>query len=383
MNKIRVLTIIDTLGYGGAERLLVSLLPELQKQGVTCEVAVAHAPYSLMPELEQAGIKVHCLDISHRWAIPEAAYKLANICKQNQFDIIWGHLYFGNLYAAYTRLFIKSLKVVWTLHSTGYALIPPVSVWQNFRMKFEGMTAKYLVNTKVGVSNSVVNDYQQAFGWSMHRIYNGIPIDKLPPAINIKQQLQIRNSFGIPEKDFLITVPARYVEQKGHFVLCDALHILKVEKKWLPFCLCASQGYLKPIIQQRINDLELSNAIHLLDSLKQNKLFQLIQSSDAVVLPSLREPFGIAAAEAMALKTATILTNTDGFKEVVGDSKAALLVSPNNPRELANAIWKIYTDKALREKLSQEGKKRIAENFDIAVITAEWIKLFNNIKVRV
>ena len=85
----------------------------------------------------------------------------------------------------------------------------------------------------------------------------------------------------------------------------------------------------------------------------------------------------------MALKTATILTNTDGFKEVVGDSKAALLVSPNNPRELANAIWKIYTDKALREKLSQEGKKRIAENFDIAVITAEWIKLFNNIKVRV
>lgn len=87
---MRILVVIDSLGYGGAERLLVSLLPELRKRGIFCEIAVANHPYSLMPELEDARFKVHCLGLSHRWALREAANKLSKICKNEPFDFIWG-----------------------------------------------------------------------------------------------------------------------------------------------------------------------------------------------------------------------------------------------------------------------------------------------------
>lgn len=376
---MKILIVIDALGFGGAERLLISLLPQLRKLGVYSEIVAANPPYSLMPELQDEGIVVHCLNIKHRWAIPQAVYKLTKIYKQGQFDIIWGHLYFGNLYAAYTSFFVKNAKVVWTLHSTGYTLNLPITTWQKFRMWLEKITAHYLVDVKVGVSNAVVDDYQQALKWSVHRIYNGIPIEKLPPKIDIEQYYIIREHYAIAQDAFFIVTPARYVEQKGHVILCEALHILKLEKNWCPVCICTGYGHLKPVIQQRISELDLNNVIRLFNPLKQSELFKLIQTANAVVLPSLREPFGIAAIEAMSLAIPTVLTDTDGFKEVVGNTQSALIVPPNQPRALAEALWQLYCDESLQKKLSQTGAERVANNFAISKIAAEWFDLFNNL----
>jgi len=69
--------------------------------------------------------------------------------------------------------------------------------------------------------------------------------------------------------------------------------------------------------------------------LRYDQLFPLIQSADDVVIPSLREPFGIAAAEAMLLGVPVVLTRVDGLIELVGDSEGALMASPGDARSLA------------------------------------------------
>ena len=53
---MKILHIIDTLARGGAERLLVMVLPELVRQGHQVAVAVRGGPYDLQPELEKAGV---------------------------------------------------------------------------------------------------------------------------------------------------------------------------------------------------------------------------------------------------------------------------------------------------------------------------------------
>lgn len=370
---MRILVVIDTLGYGGAERLLVSLLPELKKNNIYCAVAVAKAPYSLLSELKQADINVYCLDIIHPWSLIEAASKLAKIVEEEQIDVIWGHLYFGNLYAALTRTFIRHLKVVWTLH---YKFSMPNNLRQYFMLGLEKLTLKYLVNSRVAVSEAVINSFPETLRGSIDCIYNGIPIANLPDTLTVEQKKHTRECFSINNEDFLIVLPARYTVVKGHLILCEALAYLREKYNWCPFFIAAGNGGLKPEIQQRVDELKLTTTVKLLDSLPQAKLFDLIQAADAVVMPSLIEPFGIAAAEAMALGTPTILTNVDGFKELVGESQSALMVPANDSISLAEALWQLYTNHDLGNALSKSGKYRMREKFDISKLAIKWKDLF-------
>jgi glycosyltransferase involved in cell wall biosynthesis len=376
---VRILVVIDSLGYGGAERLLVSLLPELQKQRIFCEIAVANPPYSLKPELENLGFKVHCLRLTHRWAIPEAAYKLSKIHKIEPFDVIWGHLYFGNLYAAHTRIFANGLKVIWTLH---YKHTDPENLRQLFMQVLERVSLKFLVNSRVAVSQAVLESYPKLMGCNISCIYNGIPVDSLPAELTIEQKLTTREKFNVDNGAFLIVIPARYVLIKGHTVMCEALAILKDKYNWSPVCLAVGNGDLKCVIQHKIEDMNLRNNFRLLDALPQNELFLLIQSADAVVLPSLIEPFGIAAAEAMALGIPTVLTDIDGFKELVGASNSALKIPVNDPSSLAEALWQLRSNPELRKAISLAGRKRIYEKFNISKIANDWRDLFFELKMR-
>ena len=79
INK-RILVVIDSLGYGGAERLLVSLLPYIEKYNYKFDVIVLFSDLSLKSEMKLAGINVIALNqkYSDRWSI----FKLLNIfCK--------------------------------------------------------------------------------------------------------------------------------------------------------------------------------------------------------------------------------------------------------------------------------------------------------------
>lgn len=199
----------------------------------------------------------------------------------------------------------------------------------------ERLSLNYLVNARVAVSQAVLESYPKLLGSNINCIYNGIPVANLPAKLTIEQKLITRKQYDVDKDDFLVVVPARYVEVKGHAVLCAALALLKDRYNWCPVCLAVGNGDLKFSIQRNIESLNLENYFHLLDALPQDKLFLLIQSADAVVLPSLIEPFGIAAAEAMALGTPTVLTDIDGFKELVGDSNSALKVPVNDSSSLA------------------------------------------------
>lgn len=381
---MRVLCIIESFGYGGAERLLISLLPELMSFDVYCDVVALGMPYSydLAKELEAHGIKIYRLNISHRWLIPEIVYKLNRVCRNTKYDILWGHLYFGNLYAMLASIVNPKTKVVLTLHSPpGYADSPPVKIWHYLRLKIEKFGGLFLADKIIAVSQSVAYDYKQKLGWkNIGVVYNGIHVKSLPTALEPNARKQIRNVYGIPDDEFLLVVPARYAKQKGYPILLEALGLLAKEKGWLPMCIAAGGvGVYKPEIQKQIITLGLRNNVYLYDDLPQYDLFKLIQSADAVVIPSLREPFGIAAAESMALGVPTIMSSVDGLKELAGNEETAIMVPPGDPRSLVNAIWQLHVNPELGNKIRQAGKRRVYENFDISMSASGWAKVFSKL----
>ena len=119
MKEKRILVVIDSLGYGGAERLLASLLPRFNQKYFKFDVVVLFQDLSLKNEIESNGINV--LEIGglyeNRWSIFKILYRLKSILSNNDYDIIWGHLFFGNIYSALSSYFFPKLKVYWKIHS--------------------------------------------------------------------------------------------------------------------------------------------------------------------------------------------------------------------------------------------------------------------------
>lgn len=112
-------------------------------------------------------------------------------------------------------------------------------------------------------------------------------------------------------------------------------------------------------LQQLIAQSGMSDRIHSIGYVTEIDLARLMVGADALVYPSLYEGFGMPVIEAMACGTPVITSNVTALPEVAG--RAAHLVDPNNPADIARGISTVVTDVSLREELRSRGLKRAQE----------------------
>ena len=82
------------------------------------------------------------------------------------------------------------------------------------------------------------------------------------------------------------------------------------------------------------------------------------------VVPSLFEPFGIVALEAMAAKSPVVVSDTGGLSEIVQHDVTGVKVYPNNPDSLAWGITKVLLDDNYRQRIRENAYKIIQEKYD-------------------
>lgn len=372
---LRALCVIETLGRGGgAEQLVCSLAPELRKLGVYVEfVDLCSWPDDMGVELESMGFKVNRLMLPNRRHVLTSMIKFRQILVRGHFDLIWAHGLVGNFHGQIGKMVFGNIPSIVTLHSEGYSAAPPKSLFSRFVVWIEGwLNSK--ANARIGVSHAVAKDYQSYFGWrDIKVIYNGIPTSSIPNSIAEERCHQIRREYGIDPKDYLIVVPARLVKKKGHVYLLQALEILTSTYRIQPkVILLSGEDVERRHIESYIESHKMSGFVKIRKPLAHPQLFELLLTADAVALPSLREPFGIAAAEAMTTGTPVVLTRVDGFIELVGDSEGALMVQPANPQELADAIIKLMQNPELSVELGKKGRRRILDQFSIEACATAW-----------
>ncbi|KKU79481.1 MAG: Glycosyl transferase group 1 [Candidatus Peregrinibacteria bacterium GW2011_GWA2_47_7] len=116
--------------------------------------------------------------------------------------------------------------------------------------------------------------------------------------------------------------------------------------------------------------------IQFLGYAPEHVLKNLYMNARALVFPSLYEGFGMPPLEAMALGCPVVCSNTGSLPEVVGD--CALMIDPNNAREIAEALEKLFGDDDLRTELITKGHLR-AKEFSWKKSAEELIKLFQKI----
>jgi glycosyltransferase involved in cell wall biosynthesis len=373
-----VLAVIETLCRAGAEQSLVNMLPALGRYGYHCEVAALWPPYDLATALESRGIRVHRLNVRHRWSVPEAVAKLVGVCLRGRFDILHGQLFFAAVYTALTRPLLPQARRVVTYQNVTYELEPTTTAWKKVRKALDVWLMRYWADAHTAVSHAVADYCARHLGLAgVPVIPNAIPTDQLRPEARLDRSAVLQR-FGLAESDFVLIMPARLVHQKGHTYLFQALRRL-AGGGLFPKVLALGNGPLREALGRQVRDLRLERQVSFREAIPQTELFPLLQAADVFVMPSTHEGFGIAPAEAMTLGRPVLVTRVAGLSELVENEVSGLVVPPADPAALADGIARLMHDADLGRCLGQGGRRRILERFSVGQVAALWADFYEGL----
>ena len=102
----------------------------------------------------------------------------------------------------------------------------------------------------------------------------------------------------------------------------------------------------------------------------------LLMECSYYVLPSYNEGMPMSVLEGMAYKNITISTNVGGIPKVIQNGENGMIINPGDKETLYNYFDKLFTDKKLRKKLSENGRRTIEEKFNIKKVINKLIELY-------
>jgi len=181
-------------------------------------------------------------------------------------------------------------------------------------------------------------------------------IEVVPSGIDVSYIDKVR--CGRKGKNTVLYV-GRLVPQKGVDVLLRAFsRIVDAELR------IVGSGSELPKLKGLAEALGIANRVEFLGSLKNHdSVIREMKKATAVILPSVRECFGIVPLEAMCCRTAVISTETEGPRDYIKDGENGSLVGINNINELSVKIKNVLHDKKIRKTFEKNGRKT-AELYD-------------------
>lgn len=143
-----------------------------------------------------------------------------------------------------------------------------------------------------------------------------------------------RSGFAAPDEKIIFYV-GRVVHEKGVHLLVDAIARLRAESVPVKLVVAGTGDYLNAI-RQRANDIGVGPFCYVAGFIPDAVRDRLFKVADVAVFPSLYEPFGIVALEAMAARTPVVVSEVGGLSEVVHHAETGILVYPN---DVDSIVW--------------------------------------------
>jgi glycosyltransferase involved in cell wall biosynthesis len=200
----------------------------------------------------------------------------------------------------------------------------------------------------------------------------GLPTDKLimiPNGVNHeayskygKEDLtQFRSKFALPDEKIVLFV-GRLVYEKGAHVLVNA--IPKISEKANAKFVIVGNGYMKDQLSGLVSGMGLTHKVLFTGFVDDETLRKLQTCADVSVVPSLFEPFGIVALEAMAARSPVVVSDTGGLSEIVEHDVSGVKVYVNNPESLSWGATRVLNDGAYANWLRKNAYDRVREKYD-------------------
>lgn len=237
-------------------------------------------------------------------------------------------------------------------------VVPPISARQR---RAKRLTSRG-VDRHVGVGERTSRDVEAVVGLpygSVVTIHNGVPDEPDRP-------------LPFPRPGPLIGAIGRLEHQKGLDVLIRAL--AGIEEATL---VLVGDGSERRALEDLAIDVGVADRVIWTGWSEEARRY--IASFDVVALPSRSEGFPLAVLEALLARAAVVVSDVGSVAEAVHDGETGVLVPPDDVGALVHALRQLLADPELRERLGEQGRRLVLENFTADHMTRAFESLYDKL----
>ena len=376
---------IQPSGAGGTEKDLYHLNRHLSQLG--CDVSVVDIKADIPerqnsnttiqqiwnPPLADSGFGHHLVRIMTFALL--ATLRLRHLIKRERIDLVHTHSQFpGAAILLAKRLFRWKMPLIHTIHNS-YLLMEPNKT-NRFKHVVELFVLKkadhVIVETETGCKQLT-----QKFGIDSNKITiipEGLDVESFSVNGNGKQA-------GESSKKTVLYV-SRVCPRKNQMGVIKAMPKILAEYPETEFKFVGpieDKAYFKSL-QGFIFSRKLSQQVGFAGELSGESLYKEYRDATIFVFPTLYETQGVVLLEAMVAGLPVIASKIGPIEDVVKlEEGSAILIDPNNPDEIADAITRVLEDESLRKELSAKGRKLVSERFRWEQIAEKILKVYGDI----
>jgi sugar transferase (PEP-CTERM/EpsH1 system associated) len=359
---LRVVHLVSTLNIGGLEKVVYDLARLADADRVEVRVLCLGEFGALAQDFRDKGIRVESLGVLGKGTI-RAVPALARWLRQVRPEVLHTHNPAPHLIGALAAKWAGVPVVVHTKHGRNYP--------GEFRKVWSNRIASWFTDRLVAVSEdaaTVSTDIEHVPADKVSVILNGIDLDQFAPVSNAAATTLRAIHVGrliYPAKDqkTLLRSVRLVVDEVPDFAL-DLV----------------GDGPHRDMMETLCRELDLQANVRFLGF--RSDVHQLLSQSHLFVLSSQQEGLSITLLEAAATGLPIVATRVGGNPEVVADGQTGLLVPPEDPAAMAQAILQLIREPELARQMGRAGRQRVEERFDLRKVVARYEDLYFELLAR-
>lgn len=367
--KTRVALLATVVGYGGAEKVVLTLIDKIDPERFELVPIIFTRPDQqdniFFERLEKTRTRYHKVYADkHRikYMNPVAnvldAYRLV---KKSKCDLIHTHGYRADVIGKIAA-WLTSTPILSTCH--GF-----ISIDSN--LSLYNRVDRFLLrrfNMVMAVSNGIKDELVRSG-------VKGSMVEVVPNAVDSGpvnaggggETRAARRDFGIGEDEFVIGFVGRLSEEKGVAYLVEAASGIKEAGVPLKLMIIG-EGPERRTLESLVEKLGLSEEV--LFAGFRSDVDECLKLMDLFILPSLTEGTPVSVLEAMASGVPVMATSVGGLPCLVDSGRNGILVEPGNSDALRDAALKLFNDRSAGKGLAEEARKTVESNYG----TRQWIE---------
>jgi glycosyltransferase involved in cell wall biosynthesis len=359
--RVKALHLIDSLGPGGAEQMLVTNLRRLPALGIDSEVCALQERDGNPIAAEIAALEVPVRTLTIRRLRQRDAYgQVRTAIAAADPDIVHTHLEFADVLGT---LAARSLGIptISTQHVIG---TPTPRTKAALRFRLSAWVLRRYGHRVIAVSEGARLDHLETARLAPGRIitiHNGIEVERfatVPPGTRER----VRSEFGIAPSAPLIVTVAVLRKPKGIQHALGALALLRRHHPTVRY-LVVGDGPHRSALEQLAAEHGLEKTVVFAGS--RADVPNMLAAGDIFMLPSLTEALPTVLAEAAAAGLPIVATTVGGIPEMAVHGSSAVLVAPGDEPALTDALSRLISNPRQAAAMGKAGRRIVRERFDV------------------
>ncbi len=364
--------------------MVEGLSKALTRFGTEVHVITNEMPGSPLEE-NDSGVNVHRVSIDapapnfHTWVLLMNHFfskRAGSLARQvGQFDLVHVH----DWLAFPSGAEIKSLlgcRMVSTLHSLEFKRAGGISSPEGRMVDSFEWWITFESSLVIVASGSMKEDVKWKFNVPENKIWvvpNGLDPRKF--AERHPDRIAVRKKFGVGDSEKLILFVGRLTHQKGCEYLIRALpSIAKYQDAKL---VIVGDGYQRGELEHEAFSGGEGWRIRFTGFIPDNEVVDLMLSADVMAVPSVYEPFGVVALEAMAAGIPVVASNIDGLGEIVRHDYTGVQVFPKDSSSISWGISRVLSEENLARKLVENAKIELSKRYTWDAVAKQTLDAYN------